>query len=406
MEEEVFMATKLKKYFPMIREREEVLAEIAGSETLQKRFAGWEPEQQEEFLDICTGVKGLKFLNDALFKEILSPEYVPERFNDFLSCMLCQKVRVLKVLPGDSVRIADETSLLIMDIVVELEDGSIANVEMQKIGYLFPGQRCACYSADLLLRQYKRVRGEKKKKFSYRDIRNVYTIVLFEKSPKEFQKYSEKYYHFFEQRSDTGLELELLQKYLLISLDIFRKSLQNRGIADKRDAWLTLLSCDDPDTIISLTEDYPEFREIYREGYEMCLNAEKVMDMFSKELYELDRNTVQYMIDEQQETLEAQKEQIDVQKEEICAQKEEICAQKEEICAQKEEIRAQKEEICTQKEEICVQKEKLDAMKAELDEAFSGTVKILRDLKVPEEEIINRLCDQYQMKEEAVRRYL
>ena len=60
---------------------------------------------------------------------------------------------------GDSMRIADETSLLITDIVVELEDGSIANVEMQKIGYLFPGQRCACYSADLLLRQYKWVWG-------------------------------------------------------------------------------------------------------------------------------------------------------------------------------------------------------------------------------------------------------
>ncbi len=84
---------------------------------------------------------------------------MPERFNDFLSCLLGERVKVLKILPGDSTRIADETSLLITDIVVELEDGSIANVEMQKIGYLFPGQRCACYSADLLLRQYKWVWG-------------------------------------------------------------------------------------------------------------------------------------------------------------------------------------------------------------------------------------------------------
>ena len=88
---------------------------------------------------------------------------MPERFNDFLSCLPVERVKVLKILPGDSTRIADETSLLITDIVVELEDGSIANVEMQKIGYLFPGQRCACYSADLLLRQYKRVRGERKR---------------------------------------------------------------------------------------------------------------------------------------------------------------------------------------------------------------------------------------------------
>ena len=42
---------------------------------------------------------------------------------------------------------------------MELEDGSLANIEIQKIGYAFPGQRGACYSADLLLRQYKRVRG-------------------------------------------------------------------------------------------------------------------------------------------------------------------------------------------------------------------------------------------------------
>ncbi len=206
------MATKLKEYFPMIREREEVIAEIAKNSTLQDKFNEWEPEQQEEFLNICTGVKGLKLLYDGFFKEIMNPEYAPERLDDFLSHILCQRVRVVKVLPNDSVRLADESSLLIMDIVVEFEDGSIANVEMQKIGYLFPGQRGACYSADLLLRQYKRVRGERKKKVSYRDIKNVYTIVLFEKSPKEFHAYSDMCYHFFEQKSNTGLKMEFLQK--------------------------------------------------------------------------------------------------------------------------------------------------------------------------------------------------
>ena len=285
------MAAKLKEYFPIIREREELLAEIAKNEMLREMFAGLEKEQQEEFLDICTGVRGLKFLYDGFFKEILNPEYVPERFNDFLSCLLGERVKVLKVLPGDSTRIADETSLLITDIVVELEDGSIANVEMQKIGYLFPGQRCACYSADLLLRQYKRVRGEKKKKFSYRDIKNVYTVVLFERSPKEFHKYPEKYCHFFEQMSDTGLKLELLQKYVLIPLDIFVKYQHNRNVIERRDAWLTLLVCDEPEKIIALIEKYPEFRQIYEEGYEICRNTERVMEMFSKELYELDRRS-------------------------------------------------------------------------------------------------------------------
>lgn len=135
---------------------------------------------------------------------------IPERLNDFLSQMLRQEVRIVKILPTDSTRIADESSLLIMDIVVELEDESIANVEMQKIGYLLPGQRSACYSADLLLRQYKRVKSRKKENFHYYDIKNVYTIVLFEKSPKEFHRFPMKPCHFFEQKPDTGLEMELL----------------------------------------------------------------------------------------------------------------------------------------------------------------------------------------------------
>ncbi len=41
--------------------------------------------------------------------------------------------------------LAGAHSLVIMDIVVELEGGSLANVEVQKLGYRFPGQRSACY---------------------------------------------------------------------------------------------------------------------------------------------------------------------------------------------------------------------------------------------------------------------
>ena len=47
-------------------------------------------------------------------------------------------------------------SILIMDIVVELENGSIVNLEIQKNGYMFPGEQVHVYSADLLLRQYRK----------------------------------------------------------------------------------------------------------------------------------------------------------------------------------------------------------------------------------------------------------
>jgi hypothetical protein len=160
------MATsKLKKYFPMIREREEILREIKDNAGLLTVYSQWKDAQQEEFLDICSGAKGVKMLYDSFFKEVMNPESTPDRLSDFLSIILRKKVWVLKVLPNDSVRIAAENALLITDIVVEFEDGSIANVEVQKIGYYFPGERAACYSADLLLRQYKRLRDERKKGF-------------------------------------------------------------------------------------------------------------------------------------------------------------------------------------------------------------------------------------------------
>jgi len=304
------MQKNLKDYFPMIRERQEVLKDIFRQPHLVELFQNWNHEQQEEFLDFCTGVKGLRLLYDGFFKEIMNPETKPQRMNDFLSQILNQEVKVLHVLPTDSTRLADESSLVIMDIVVELSDGSIANIEVQKIGYHFPGQRCACYSADLLLRQYKRIRDEKKKKFSYRDIKNVYTIVLFDHSPSGFKNYPDVYYHYFEQKSNTGLEIDLLQKYIFITLDIYQKVAQNKDITNKRDAWLTLLSADDPETIIQLISRYPEFQGIYEEAYTICLNMENIMGIFSEELYELDKNTVQYMIDEMQDTINEQKDTI------------------------------------------------------------------------------------------------
>ena len=230
--------TKLKQYFPMIREREDIKREIRENPKLLEKYREWDEEQQEEFLDYCTGVK-----------------------------------------------------------------------------------------------------GEKKKAFSYKDIKSVYTIVFFETSIKEFHEYPQNYIHKFKQQSDTGLELELLQKYVFIPLDIFR-GIYHNNLRNKTEAWLTFLSTDEPEIIIELISQYPEFKEMYEEIYVMCQNVEKVMEMFSKELIQLDRNTVQYMIDEMQDTIDVQKEKIDTQKEELEAKQETIDSQKATIDTQKEELEA------------------------------------------------------------------
>ena len=367
----------------MIREREDIKQEIRENSKLLEKYREWDEEQQEEFLDYCTGVKGVKILYDAFFKEIMNPENTPERLNELLSLLLGQSVTIKRVLPGDSTRLADEQSLLIMDILVELADNSLANVEVQKIGYSFPGQRSACYSSDLLLRQYKRVKGEKKKAFSYKDIKSVYTIVFFETSIKEFHEYPQNYIHKFKQQSDTGLELELLQKYVFIPLDIFRTIYHNNvksngkngggNCWNRTEAWLTFLSTDEPEIIIELIRQYPEFKEMYEEIYVMCQNVEKVMEMFSKELIQLDRNTVQYMIDEMQDTIDVQKEEleakqetIDTQKTTISTQKNELEEQKTTINAQKEELKAKQNQLEAQQNTINEQKDEIETMKRQI----------------------------------------
>ena len=360
----------LAKYFPMIRTRQEILDIIDENSQLAGVFYSWKTSAQQEFLDFCSGMKGMKILYDGFFKEIFNPEVVPHRLETLLSLILERQVSIKTVLTNDSVRLGAETSLLYTDIIVQLEDGSLADIEIQKIGYAFPGERCACYSADLLLQQYKRVRkNAKKKKFYYRDIKPVYTIVLFEKSPTEFRKYKDIYLHRFEQRSDTGLELQLLQKYIFVSLDIFRSIHQNEDksmtLRNRLDAWFAFLSSDEPEAIVSIIEAYPEFREMYEQVYDICRNIDEVMQMFSKELRELDKNTVELMIDEMQKELDNLKD-FRSKLQDNNAQLKEDNVQLKEDNAQLQENNAQLQSELAQREQ------EINALQAELQKLRKG----------------------------------
>ncbi|MCI8294933.1 MAG: coiled-coil domain-containing protein 22 [Lachnospiraceae bacterium] len=322
----------LAEHFPSIRTQAALRQIIASHPDLESLFAGWDPASQEDFLKQCSGEKGMTILYDGIFKEIFTPEGAPERLSRLLSLLLERKVTVLKALPNDSVRLGAESSLLYTDIMVQMEDGSLCDVEVQKIGYAFPGQRCACYSSDHLLRQYKRVHGEKGKKFSYRDIKPVYTIVFFEHSTAEFHAFPGQWIHRFKQQSDTGLTIDLLQEYILIPLDIYRKNMENRPIGTDLEAWLAFLSFTEPARIDELITHYPMFKDMYQQIYDLCLDIGKVMKMYSKELATLDHNTVMYMIDEMQEQVDEYKQTIS-QQEQTIAQNEQTIAQNEQTIA-------------------------------------------------------------------------
>ena len=69
-----------------------------------------------------------------------------------------------------------------------------------------------------------------------------------------------------------------------------------------------------PEQIIELLEKYPKFRPMYEQVYEMCRSVERVMGMFSRELKELDDNTVEFMIDELKEMVDKEKARAEEEK--------------------------------------------------------------------------------------------
>ena len=123
----------------------------------------------------------------------------------------------------------------------------------------------------------------------------------------------------------------MLQEYVMVSLDIFHKTMQNKPIEIREEAWLTFLTSEEPERIIELITRYPEFKPMYETLYSMCQNVEGVMGFFSEELRIMDRNLVKYMVEEQQKEIEENQKIIENNKKEIEGQKKEIEGQKKEI---------------------------------------------------------------------------
>ena len=143
-------------------------------------------------------------------------------------------------------------------------------------------------------------------------MRPVYTIIFFEKSLPELKAPSldGKYLHFGKTVFDTGLELELLQCFYLISLDVFSENKYPMDKNNRMTAWLSLLATRNVDDLTEILTVYPWLEAIYQDMASYLHKPEEVLTMFSDALKILDDNTVQYMIDEMQNTINDQKAQL------------------------------------------------------------------------------------------------
>lgn len=106
---------------------------------------------------------------------------------------------------------------------------------------------------------------------------------------------------------------------MLIPLDIFKETLQNRGNRGdsggtsgthsvrkpqtRLEAWLTFIASDRLEDIMEVIRAYPEFRELYQEVFRFRYQKKELISMYSEALLILDANTVQYMVEEQKKEI-------------------------------------------------------------------------------------------------------
>ena len=183
---------------------------------------------QESILSFLEGSQGLQILSDKFFQHVFKPDVHPERIESLISAILGQKVNIVQILSREGTAITETGSQVIMDIIVKTDTGAIVNVEMQRIGYYFPGERSDCYTADMIMRQYGKVRSEKGESFSYKDLKPVTLIILMEKSSAEFSAVAPKFIHKKVTRYNSGARVTVLDNVVYIFLDTFRKQMHNR----------------------------------------------------------------------------------------------------------------------------------------------------------------------------------
>ncbi len=341
--------------------------------------------------DFLKGRKSLPLLYDPFFKKIFNPVERRDRLSELVSCLLGQKVTVLEVFPNEDSQFLGV--MIIMDMVVLMADGSIANIEIQKISYDFQAERISCYSADLVLRQYKMITGKNESsmngssKPSYKDMRKVHTIILFENSNKSLISQVDKalYFHVGKTQFNTGIKIELLQDFVLVSLDTFKKyrysdiregrikitdydydsSQYDEPVSEKmkqdRLKYLSLFVAETPQEIERLIEIFPDLESVRRDINEYLERPGEVLSMFSEALRILDRNTAELMVDRMKDEMEA----LQVQKDELTGEIDELKEQNNELSGKNNELSVKNNELSVKNNDLQAEIEQLKKLLAE-----------------------------------------
>ena len=330
-------------------------------------------------IEIDSGKRVPDILNDAMFKGVFDPDSKPEWIARLISSVLGQKVTVIRSLEGTGKKPSIFSKGIILDVVVEFEDGTIADVEIQRKGIRMPPKRGAMYSGELVRRQYAANEGEDLSSVDYDRVHPVHMIIIMEES-LDILKSNANCVHHFRQSSDTGLvsseAFELLQYYHFICLDVFKS--ERPHMARALEKWLEFLSIRQIDDMMWFLSDNPEFAEIYQKSVDMLKDREALLTMFQSVFNHEDvagsinltnESAIKRMtkeIDQKNTRIREQEDQINTQETKIHAQESQLHAQETQIQTQESQIREQQIQIHTQGTQIQEQETQLHVQETQL----------------------------------------
>ena len=186
---------------------------------------------------------------------------------------------------------------------------------------------------------------------------------------------------------DTGLKMELLQEYCLVALDVFREKPYPKDKTEQT-AWIAFLATDSLRQAEELVIEFPWLEEIYAEMAEYLHRPEEVLNMYSEALKIMDQNTVQYMIELQQQRLE----EMQSRNEELQCQAEEMQSRNDELQCQAEEMQSRNEELQHQTEEAQRQNAEL---RNQLESALAMNIAVWREGGCTKEAVCVKLQENY-----------
>ena len=155
-------------------------------------------------------------------------------------------------------------------------------------------------------------------------------------------------YYIISKKYRTNIRFVLCRWLPLISLNVFSENKYPMDKNNRVTAWLSLLATRNVDDLTEILAVYPWLEAIYQDMASYLHKPEEVLTMFSDALKILDHNTVQYMIDEMQNTIDDQKAQLNDAHSQLADKDSQLADKDSLINDQAAEIAALKKQLAAQ----------------------------------------------------------